>query len=81
MPNIHDCKCEDKNTHYHLTVCCKGMKNEEVMDMSKPMYQILIHITEDDQKQVKKLRAQGNTIVSIFRAGIKILTKIDEEVK
>jgi len=49
--------------------------------MSKPMYQILVHITEDDQKQVKKLRAQGNTIVSIFRAGIKILTKIDEEVK
>ena len=29
MPNIHDCKCEDKSTHYHLTVCCKGMKNED----------------------------------------------------
>ena len=29
MPNIHDCKCEDKTTSYYLTVCCKGMKNEE----------------------------------------------------
>lgn len=29
MPNIHDCKCEDKSTKYHLTICCKGMKNED----------------------------------------------------
>lgn len=29
MLNIHDCKCEDKSTKYHLTICCKGMKNED----------------------------------------------------
>jgi len=29
MPNIQDCHCEDKTTNYHLTVCCKGMKNED----------------------------------------------------
>jgi len=49
--------------------------------MSKPLYQILVHITKDESDQVKKLRTQGHTIVSIFRAGIKILTKIAEEVK
>jgi hypothetical protein len=27
--SIQDCKCEDKNTKYHLTVCCKGMKHED----------------------------------------------------
>lgn len=26
---IQDCKCEDKTTNYHLTVCEKGMKNDD----------------------------------------------------
>jgi hypothetical protein len=27
--NIQNCKCEDKTTNYHLTVCEKGMKNDD----------------------------------------------------
>ena len=26
---IQECKCEDKTTNYHLTVCEKGMKNDD----------------------------------------------------
>ena len=26
---IQECKCEDRTTNYHLTVCEKGMKNDD----------------------------------------------------
>ena len=36
----------------------------------KPRYQIVISLSEDDNAQLQKLRAEGYQIVDIFRLGL-----------
>jgi hypothetical protein len=36
----------------------------------KPRYQIVISLSEDDNKQLSKLREEGFQIVDIFRLGL-----------
>ena len=36
----------------------------------KPRYQIVISLSEEDNKQLSKLREEGHQIVDIFRLGL-----------
>ena len=42
---IQECKCEDRNTNYHLTVCEKGMRNDDscltIKDFQKELEQMV----------------------------------------
>jgi len=59
---IQECKCEDKSTNYHLTVCCKGMKNEDgtlnkkelIMDRKERINRMEEHL----KKQIDYIRSE-----------------------
>ena len=47
--------------------------------MAKPTYQILLHIKEEERKEVDLLMELGYTQVEIFRSGIKMLMDAHKE--